>query len=131
MKILRALRRGLTALSLTATATTAHAADLDTADTETGEGRAAEAGDTVAVHYEGRLTDGTVFDSSYDRGQPIVFSLGAGQVIRGWDMGIEGMTIGDKRTLTIPPELGYGNKAVGSIPAGSTLVFDVELVDIQ
>lgn len=89
----------------------------------------AEAGMQVAVHYQGRLEDGTVFDDSHKRGEPISFTLGKGQVIKGWDQGIEGMEIGEKRTLTIPPELGYGEQGAGDvIPPNATLIFDVELV---
>ena len=89
----------------------------------------AEAGMQVAVHYQGRLEDGTVFDDSHKRGEPISFTLGKGQVIKGWDQGIEGMSVGEKRTLTIPPELGYGEQGAGDvIPPNATLIFDVELV---
>ena len=81
------------------------------------------------MHYEGRLTDGTVFDTSYSRGQPFGFTLGSGQVIRGWEEGVAGMKIGEKRRLTIPPELGYGERGAGAlIPPNATLVFDVELI---
>jgi peptidylprolyl isomerase len=96
-----------------------------------GEGREAKAGDTVAVHYTGTLQDGSKFDSSRDRGQPLQFPLGAGHVIKGWDEGVAGMKIGGKRTLVIPPELGYGARGIGPIPPNSTLVFDVELMDIR
>ena len=96
-----------------------------------GEGEVAKAGDTVSVHYTGTLEDGTKFDSSVDRGEPFQFSLGAGMVIAGWDEGIAGMKVGEKRTLTIPANLGYGDRAVGDvIPANATLVFDVELMGI-
>ena len=89
----------------------------------------AENGMQVAVHYQGRLEDGTVFDDSHKRGEPISFTLGKGQVIKGWEQGIEGMAVGEKRTLTIPPELGYGAQGAGDvIPPNATLVFDVELV---
>ena len=89
----------------------------------------AENGMQVAVHYQGRLEDGTVFDDSHKRGEPISFTLGKGQVIKGWEQGIEGMAVGEKRTLTIPPELGYGEQGAGDvIPPNATLVFDVELV---
>lgn len=96
-----------------------------------GSGVIAEPGDTVTAHYTGRLQDGRVFDSSYDRGTPITFTLGAGQVIRGWDEGIQGMRVGGKRMLTIAPAFGYGAQAVGPIPANSTLIFEVELVNVQ
>jgi len=87
-------------------------------------------GDTVRVHYTGRLHDGTVFDSSHSRNEPLEFPVGNGHVIPGWDEGILSMNVGGKRKLIIPPNLGYGNRAVGSIPANSTLTFEVELVDI-
>src|SRR5690606_5996463 len=91
----------------------------------------AEDGDAVFVHYTGRLEDGTQFDSSLDRGQPFGFRLGEGGVIKGWDQGIAGMKIGDKRQLTIPPDLAYGEEGrPPTIPGGATLVFDVELVGL-
>ena len=90
-------------------------------------------GKKVAVHYTGKLTDGTKFDSSLDRGQPIEFPLGTGMVIKGWDMGIEGMKVGGKRKLTIPPNLAYGERGTpgGPSPPNATLVFDVELVAVK
>jgi FKBP-type peptidyl-prolyl cis-trans isomerase len=88
-------------------------------------------GDIVSVHYTGRLTDGTEFDSSVKRGQPITFPLGQGRVIRGWEEGLQGMQVGEKRQLTIPPNLAYGEQGQGPIPANSTLVFDVELVGLR
>ena len=106
-------------------------ADLVIEDIEKGEGRAAQNGDRVAVHYTGWLLDGKKFDSSRDRNQEFVFQLGARQVIRGWDEGVKGMQIGGKRRLTIPPEYGYGDRDLGIIPPNSTLVFDVELVGFQ
>mmetsp|Transcript_11721 Transcript_11721/g.21140 ORF Transcript_11721/g.21140 Transcript_11721/m.21140 type:complete len:134 (-) Transcript_11721:227-628(-) len=92
----------------------------------------AKAGDKVAVHYKGMLTDGKVFDESAKRGQPIEFTLGKGQVIKGWDQGVEGMCVGEKRTLTIPSDLAYGSRGVpqAGIPGGATLVFETELVKI-
>jgi FKBP-type peptidyl-prolyl cis-trans isomerase FkpA len=102
-------------------------------EVKVGEGTIATKGKTVSVHYTGRLTDGTKFDSSYDRGQPIDFPLGAGVVIKGWDQGIEGMKVGGKRKLTIPPDLAYGARGTpgGPIPPNATLVFDVELVAVR
>ncbi|HVZ80448.1 MAG TPA: FKBP-type peptidyl-prolyl cis-trans isomerase [bacterium] len=99
---------------------------------KTGKGKAAKAGHRVSVHYTGWLTDGTKFDSSVDRGQPFQFNLGAGQVIRGWDEGVEGMKIGEKRKLTIPSSLGYGERGAGGvIPPNATLIFDVELLGVE
>lgn len=96
-----------------------------------GNGAIAKAGDVVSVHYTGWITDGTKFDSSVDRGQPIEFLLGARQVIKGWDEGVEGMKVGEERRLTIPSSLAYGDQPRGKIiPAGATLIFDVELIDI-
>jgi FKBP-type peptidyl-prolyl cis-trans isomerase len=97
-----------------------------------GKGAVAKAGQQVSVHYTGWLTDGTKFDSSVDRGQPFQFTLGAGNVIKGWDEGVAGMKIGEKRKLTIPPDLGYGERGAGGvIPANATLIFDVELLGVQ
>lgn len=95
----------------------------------------AKNGDTLSMNYTGRLVDGTVFDSNVDpkfaHVQPFEFQLGAGQVIAGWDEGLVGMKVGEKKTLTIPPEKGYGDRAVSTIPANSTLIFDVELLAIK
>lgn len=97
-----------------------------------GKGPVAKAGQTVSVHYTGWLTNGKKFDSSVDRGQPFEFNLGAGQVIRGWDEGVAGMKVGEKRKLTIPSDLGYGAAgAGGAIPPNSTLIFDVELLGVK
>ncbi len=98
---------------------------------EVGTGERAVAGSTVHVHYNGTLLDGTKFDSSYDRGEPFSFRLGVGQVIKGWDEAIAMMREGGKATLIIPSEIGYGARGSGSIPAYSTLVFDVELVKVE
>ena len=99
-------------------------------DTLVGTGATVKAGDTVKIHYTGTLEDGTVFDSSLTRNEPFETQVGVGMLIQGWDQGIPGMKVGGKRHLVIPSELGYGNRAVGSIPANSTLIFDVELLDI-
>jgi FKBP-type peptidyl-prolyl cis-trans isomerase FkpA len=104
---------------------------LEIYDLKIGEGAEATAGKTIAAHYVGVLTDGTKFDSSLERGQPFEFDLGKGQVIKGWDMGIEGMKVGGIRRLVISPEFGYGNQAIGPIPAGSTLIFEVQLVGVK
>ena len=96
-----------------------------------GKGATAVAGKDVKVHYTGWLTDGKKFDSSVDRGEPFIFPLGAGRVIRGWDEGVAGMKVGGKRQLRIPPELGYGARGAGGvIPPNATLIFDVELLDV-
>jgi len=102
-------------------------------DTTVGDGAEATAGQSVTVHYTGWLyqdgTQGAKFDSSKDRRDPFVFSLGAGMVIRGWDEGVAGMKVGGARTLIIPPDLGYGARGAGGvIPGNATLKFDVELI---
>jgi len=113
----------------------AEEATLQIETTKNGYGRAAEAGDLVTVHYTGWLYDdaaddnrGEKFDSSVDRGDKFQFPLGAGRVIKGWDEGVAGMLIGEKRVLTIPPDMGYGERGAGAvIPPGATLIFEVEL----
>jgi FKBP-type peptidyl-prolyl cis-trans isomerase len=105
-------------------------------DTKTGDGATATPGNKVSVHYTGWLYNngakGAKFDSSVDRGQPFQFTLGAHQVIAGWDEGVAGMKVGGKRTLIIPPELGYGARGAGGvIPPNATLMFDVELLGVQ
>ena len=101
-------------------------------DLSVGTGPAAKVGDTVAVHYTGTLEDGTMFDSSVDSGNPLEFTLGQGRVIAGWEEGIQGMQVGGKRKLTIPPDLGYGASGYPPvIPPNATLIFDVELVSIN
>jgi rhodanese-related sulfurtransferase len=97
-----------------------------------GDGMTAEAGKRVSVHYEGRLADGSVFDASRPRGQPFAFTIGTGQVIRGWEEGVDGMQVGESRRLTIPPELGYGAEGAGDvIPPNATLVFEIELLSVS
>ncbi|KAI4211292.1 MAG: hypothetical protein LQ349_009424 [Xanthoria aureola] len=120
-------------LPLVSLATFAAAAEVTTEYTLTNTcSRKTQRGDSIEVHYRGTLaSDGSVFDTSYKRGQPLSFTVGKGMVIKGWDEGLLDMCIGDKRTLTIPPEFGYGQRAMGSIPAGSTLVFETELMGIQ
>ena len=106
--------------------------ELKKVDVKVGTGAEAVPGKMVKVHYTGTLTNGTKFDSSVDRNSPFEFKLGSGQVIPGWEQGIQGMKVGGKRTLTIPPNLAYGDRAMGDkIPANSTLLFDVELLGVQ
>jgi FKBP-type peptidyl-prolyl cis-trans isomerase len=107
------------------------AGELKSTDEVVGTGAEAVTGKTVAVHYTGTLDDGTKFDSSRDRNEPFEFTLGAGEVIKGWDQGVVGMKVGGKRKLVIPPHLGYGNQANGKIPANSTLNFDIELLEVK
>ncbi len=106
---------------------------LETEELVYGTGREAKNGDTLSVHYIGTLPDGTKFDSSYDRNEPFSFTLGAGEVIKGWDRGFEEMKEGGKRKLIIPPEFGYGDTvaAGGKIPANSTLIFEIELLKVE
>ena len=114
-----------------ATSPTVTASGLSITDLDLGNGKEATAGQKVTVNYKGMLENGKEFDSSYDRG-PFSFSLGAGQVIKGWDEGVAGMKIGGKRKLIIPPELGYGSRGAGGvIPPNATLVFEVELLDVN
>jgi FKBP-type peptidyl-prolyl cis-trans isomerase len=104
---------------------------LQYVDLVAGTGAEAKKGQLVKVHYTGWLRDGTKFDSSVDRGQPFQFPLGAGRVIRGWDEGVAGMTVGGRRRLIIPPDLGYGPRGAGGvIPPNAELIFEVELLDV-
>ena len=97
-----------------------------------GTGAEATSGQTVVVHYRGTLEDGSQFDASYDRGTPFSFPLGAGRVIKGWDEGVQGMKVGGKRKLVIPPDLGYGARGAGGvIPPNATLIFEVELLEVK
>lgn len=95
-----------------------------------GTGAEVKVGDYVLAHYSGTLLDGKKFDSSYDRGEPFFAQIGVGQLIKGWDMTIPGMKEGGKRKLTIPPTLAYGDMDLPGIPAGSTLVFEVEILEV-
>ncbi|MCC7242804.1 MAG: FKBP-type peptidyl-prolyl cis-trans isomerase [Acidobacteria bacterium] len=112
---------------------------FQTTDTKTGSGAEATSGRRVVVHYTGWLYDdshadkkGVKFDSSKDRNEPFEFSLGAGEVIRGWDEGVKGMKVGGTRVLTIPPDMGYGARGAGGvIPPNATLLFEVELLDVK
>ncbi len=112
------------------TPVTNQANGLKVEDTAVGTGTEATAGKKITVNYTGTLTDGTQFDTSIGR-SPFSFTLGSGEVIKGWDQGFSGMKVGGKRKLTIPPELGYGANANGKIPANSTLLFDVELLNVE
>ena len=108
---------------------------LRTEDSKVGTGASPKTGQICVMHYTGWLYEngvrGKKFDSSVDRGQPFEFIIGRGQVIKGWDVGVAGMKIGGKRKLTIPPDMGYGARGIGSIPANSVLVFEVDLIDIK
>lgn len=118
--------------SATIESTPVDTSNLKIEDTKVGTGIGAVAGKKVTVNYVGTLLDGKKFDSSYDRNTPFTFTLGAGEVIKGWDLGVEGMKVGGSRKLTIPPELGYGASGAGdSIPPDSTLVFQVDLLGVE
>ena len=107
------------------------ASGLKYTDITVGDGPSPRVGQTAVVHYTGTLTNGTKFDSSRDKGQPFSFPLGRGTVIKGWDEGVATMKVGGRRKLVVPPALGYGAMARPGIPANSTLVFDVELLDVK
>jgi FKBP-type peptidyl-prolyl cis-trans isomerase FkpA len=120
------------ALAVDTAAMTRTPSGLRYQDMSAGAGKQAMAGRTVSVHYTGWLPNGEKFDSSRDRNQPFEFTLGAGQVIAGWDEGVAGMKVGGKRKLVIPPDLAYGTAgAPPDIPPGATLVFEVELLDVR
>ncbi|MEO0854141.1 MAG: FKBP-type peptidyl-prolyl cis-trans isomerase [Cyanobacteria bacterium J06648_11] len=105
---------------------------LQYVDLKEGDGASPQKGQRVSVHYVGKLTNGEVFDSSRDRGQPFQFKIGVGQVIRGWDEGVSTMKVGGTRQLIIPPDLGYGERGAGGvIPPNATLDFEVELLGVQ
>jgi len=106
--------------------------ELKTEDVSIGDGEIVEAGDTVVIHYTGRLLDGTKFDSSLDRGQPFTTQIGVGRVIKGWDQGVLGMKVGGERMLYIPSEMAYGAQGAGGvIPPNADLIFEVELLQVQ
>jgi FKBP-type peptidyl-prolyl cis-trans isomerase len=114
-----------------AVAPTPPAAKLKIKDTKAGKGTAVKTGDTVTVHYTGWLMDGTKFDSSLDSGQPFTFTVGAGRVIEGWDVGLVGMKVGGTRVLTIPSQMGYGAQGYApKIPGDATLKFEIKLLSI-
>jgi FKBP-type peptidyl-prolyl cis-trans isomerase FkpA len=138
-----ALVSALSALALTLSPAAAQAGKtvtnslgLQMTDTKVGAGAEAKKGQLVVVHYTGWLYNngakGAKFDSSLDRGQPFMFTLGKGEVIQGWDDGVKGMKVGGKRTLVIPPAIAYGTRGAGnSIPPNATLIFEVELLDVK
>ena len=108
-----------------------HEAGFQYQDLQVGDGVEIQSGQSAVVHYTGWLEDGTKFDSSLDRGEPAVFPIGVGAVIKGWDLGVVGMKVGGTRRLTLPPELAYGDRGTGGvIPPGATLVFQIQLLDV-
>jgi FKBP-type peptidyl-prolyl cis-trans isomerase FkpA len=132
-KIMKELESSDSAQSVNTNTSTMNATELKVEVLREGKGAEAKAGNTVSVHYTGWLTNGTKFDSSVDRGTPFSFLLGGGQVIQGWDEGVAGMKVGEKRKLTIPSEFGYGSRGTpgGPIPPNATLIFEVELLKIN
>ena len=125
------MQRLLLLVAVVLAALPAWAGELKIEDLREGKGARAERGSIVAVHYTGWLENGDRFDSSLDRGQPYSFTLGAGEVIPGWDQGVVGMREGGARRLTIPPELAYGRRGIGPIPPDATLVFEVRLLRVR
>lgn len=118
--------------SATVGSTTTSAGGLQVTEVKIGSGAEAHIGDTIRVHYTGSLPNGTVFDSSHPRGEPLEFRIGSGQVIRGFDRGVTGMRVGGVRKVVIPPDLGYGKRGSPPIiPPNATLVFELELVEIR
>ena len=115
-------------INLAAPGWTKTASGLYYRDITLGSGETADSGETIRAYYKGWLTDGRSFESNRDTGQPISFVLGAGAVVKGWDEGFRGMRVNGRRQLVVPPALGYGAKSTGSIPAGSVLIFEVDLV---
>merc|ERR1719369_2670732 len=127
-----ALIIGLTSILASSCVAQQNGLQIITLDGPTDCRRKVTSGDNIVVHYHGTLTDGKVFDSSYERNQPFDVQIGVGKVIKGWDQGIVGMCPGEKRQLVIPPELGYGDRGAGdAIPGGATLVFQVEMIAFQ
>lgn len=113
-------------------AKTGSVSSLQVVTTAEGTGEGAKAGDTITVQYTGVLPDGTMFDTSRQEGRtPFSFVLGSGQVIQGWEQGLVGMKVGERRLVAIPPQLGYGERSMGKIPPNATLIFDVELLSIN
>ena len=115
-------------VNLTAPGWTRTPSGLYYRDVTVGSGETADSGETIRAYYKGWLTNGRTFESNRDSGQPISFVLGAGSVVKGWDEGFRGMRVNGRRQLVIPPALGYGARSTGSIPAGSVLIFEVDLV---
>lgn len=104
--------------------------ELQIEDLQTGDGKAVVKGALITAHYTGWLEDGTVFDSSVQKGRPFQCVIGTGRVIKGWDLGLMGMRVGGRRKLFVPAHLGYGERTVGRIPANSNLIFDIELLEV-
>lgn len=104
--------------------------ELQIEDLQPGDGKAVVKGALITTHYTGWLEDGTVFDSSVEKGRPFQCVIGTGRVIKGWDQGLMGMRVGGKRKLCVPAHLGYGERQVGRIPANANLVFEIELLEV-